>query len=651
MSRKNKYRQPTVETEIVETEIVENAIPITNDLASALNIGSFPQNQGSPFTEQISDVTTGFINLRWYLVSNFRQFLSQLYVEIGLVQTIVDVPVDDGLRGGVELKSKQLDEEQIAELTLSLDRDDDINTVGQAAKWNRLFGGAGILVLTDQDPEEELDLDAITEETDLEFRAVDMWELFWDKQNTEGYDPAIQSEDFSHYNYYGKQVHKSRVMRLKGISAPSFIRPRLRGWGFSVVESLVRPLNQYLKATDLAFEVLDEFKVDVFKIKNLVNTLLSPNGDAKIRQRVALANRQKNYQNALTMDSEDDWDHKQLSFAGLGDAMKEIRMQVASDMRMPLTKLFGISASGFNSGEDDIEVYNAMVESQVRNKLKYDLLRICEIKCQKLFGFVPDDLSLAFKPLRVLSSEQEENVKTQKFNRLSAAKAAGEISTQEFRDACNKGNLFDVTLDTTEDALSDLGGGGYLDDAAGEGENDPKNPKDTDNPGADRADTRKSRATETGGAGKEPPKPPAPKSADAPEVKAKIPEPKDKPAVKNSAAFDLASYKADGGDGQVDDRRRYFFENPVGADKSLWSRSVEAAKSVSGVSPWKFTLWYYQKHGGKFTNDDAGDKLSNPGKVDEGLWAKAKRASEEAFGRIKYAFVTWWYKDQGGTFG
>jgi hypothetical protein len=61
-------------------------------------------------------------------------------------------------------------------------------------------------------------------------------------------------------------------------------------------------------------------------------------------------------------------------------------------MRMPLTKLFGISAAGFNSGEDDIEVYNAMIESEIRGKLKYDLLRMVEIKCQKLFSMVPDDI-------------------------------------------------------------------------------------------------------------------------------------------------------------------------------------------------------------------------------------------------------------------
>jgi phage-related protein (TIGR01555 family) len=601
---RNKFGAPMQREQVEITKQVTNeaAAAMQNGLADALGGGiglgggfnpiGFPGNQNSPFAETISDSDTLFKNMRWYLVSNFRQLLSEAYVEIGLVQTIVDVPVDDGLRGGIEIKSKQLSEEQIEELRLSIDRDDDLTIVGQAAKWNRLFGGAGILILTDQDPEEPLEVEKITADSQLEFRAVDMWELFWDKQNTEGYDPAIQTQDFEFYNYYGEQVHKSRVMRLKGLSAPSFIRPRLRGWGFSVVETLIRSINQYLKATDLTFEVLDEFKVDVYKIKNLVNTLLSPNGAQQIQKRIQLANFQKNYQNALTMDSEDDWDHKQLSFAGMAEVMTQIRMQVASDMRMPMLKLFGTPAQGLNAGdEDSIEVYNSMVESQVRNKLKYDILRVCEIKCQRLFGMIPDDLSVHFKPLRVMSAEQEENVKTQKFSRLIQAKQAGEITLEEFRDSCNKGNLFDITLDTTDGALLDVK------DEAAEGFNDPLQTKDVDDPGANRLDTRKARATEVGGAGKEPK--PAPRSASAPKAKAEAGSRREQ--VRNSPEFDRASYAADGGDEWIDDRRREFFENP--------------------------------------------------GKVDEGLWAKAKEASKAAFGEIKWKFVTWWYKKQGGHFG
>lgn len=459
------------------------------------SLPGYPAGFGSP--QQLSDTTTIFSNLRWYFISNFRQVLTEVYVEIGLVKTIVDVPVDDGLRGGVTIKSKLLSEEEIEELKISLDRDDDLGTIGWAAKWNRLFGGAGILIIVgDQDPETELDLKSIGPDTEVTFRAVDMWELFWNQQNTDGYEPEIQTEDFEFYDYYASKVHKSRVMRLKGMEAPSFVRPRLRGWGVSVVENLVRSINQYFKSQDLTFEVMDEFKIDVYKIKNLVNTLLAPNGQQQVQGRVQLANWQKNYQHAVVMDSEDDWDHKQLSFTGLAETQAGIRKQVAADMRMPITKLFGSSDSASAMGtadQNDMENYNSMVESDVRNKIKYDILRLLEIKCQKLFGYIPDDLEIEFQPLRVLTAEQEENVKNAKYARLLQAKTSGLISDVEFRDACNKGNLFDVKLDTTAAALSAAQAGNDIPEHDGASEEKDKSPyKDTDsaNPGGNRTDTR-----------------------------------------------------------------------------------------------------------------------------------------------------------------
>lgn len=596
-----------------QAERIENAHsrPYQNGLGDAvgfadIGMAGFPFNQGTPWSVQLSNVNTIFINLRWYLISNFRQVLSEVYVEIGLVQTIVDVPTDDAFRGGVEITSKQLDQDQIDELQTALERDDDYEAASTATKWNRLFGGAGIIVITDQDPSTPLNLDAIGEDTPLEFRAVDMWELYFDVENTEGPGPQLdETDETEFYSYYGVELHKSRVFRLNGLTAPSFIRPRLRGWGYSVVEKLVRSINQYLKSTDLGFEILDEFKLDVYKIKNLTNSLLSPQGEDQIRKRIQLANWQKNYQNAVVMDSEDDYDHKQLSFSGLAEAMAGIRMQVASDMRIPLTKLFGISSAGFNSGEDDIEVYNAMVESEVRSKIKWHLLRMIEIKCQKLFGFVPDDLRINFKPLRILSAEQEENVKTQKFSRLIQAKQAGEITRFEFREGCNKDNLLSVTLDNAGDSLNpddpdiaDHVEGEQNDELPGAGDNET----DSEFSELPKRTPTRSTATKMKGTRKAP--------------QAKIPNELSKIGVftalqavergnavrlRNSAAFDRASYSADGGDAWIDSRKRELYENPKGkVDEAKWAKAQEASRAAFGKEKWQFTVWFYLKQGGKF---------------------------------------------------
>lgn len=483
--RKLKPAAPQVQNQSAVPIVREFKREAENMVQNGLGEALLGFNPGC-FGAQLSQLDTLFKNNRWYLISNMRQLCSEVYVEHGLIQTVIDVPVDDGLRGGIEINSKQLSPEQIEELALFVDREDIMNSsVGQALKWNRLYGGAGILIMTDQDPITPLDVNAIGFDSPLGFRAVDMWELFWDQQNMEGYDPTTQQQDFEFYSYYGQKVHKSRVLRMKGLTAPSFIRPRLRGWGFSILESVVRSVNQYLKEQDLTFEVLDEFKIDVYKLKGLAQTLLNPDGTAQVQRRVSIANQQKSFQSAITLDSEDDYDHKQLSFAGLAEIMKEIRMQVASDLRMPLTKVFGISAQGFNSGEDDIENYNGMVESQVRSKSKYDILRILEISCQKLFGMVPDDLEINFKPLRVLSSEQEEIVKTAIHARLLATLEAGAMTAKEFKDSCNKADIFPVKLDTSIDMLDDQMGSGDLEDDAAESK------VDEGSPGANKPNTAK----------------------------------------------------------------------------------------------------------------------------------------------------------------
>lgn len=540
-----KKTMPKAKPRAVKNEKIENNSGVWGISDAPYNFG--PQQFGT----QLSSLGTIFKDMRWYLISNMRQPLSEAYVEIGLVQTIVDIPVDDALRGGVVIKTKQLDEDEIHKLHSVMEREEDLVVVAQAMKWNRLFGGAGILTMTEQDY--KMPLQPIKKDSKLQFRAGDLWEFYFDHQNVEGDGDPIDNPDRDFYNFYSHQVHKSRVQILKGIQAPSFVRPRLRGWGVSVVESLVRSINQYLKANNLGFEVLDEFKLDIFKIKGFNSAMVQAGGAEKVYKRVQAANLQKNYQNALTMDTEDDYTQKQLSFAGIAEAMAGIRMQVASDMRMPLTKLFGISAAGFSSGEDDIENYNAMIEGTIRSKCKFDIIKMIELRCEQQFGFKPDDLTIEFKPLRVLSSEQEENVKTQKFARLQQAKTMGMMTDEEFKEACNHDNLLGIQIDTSIPALTPEPIEGATEEV-----------KDT----------------------------PAPKS--------KIEAPKAKNSLENSDEYDRRAYEVDGGDGQFTaGRPDAFFSMPLNGDHMMWAEALSSSKRIFGKENARFASWKYKQLGGK----------------------------------------------------
>lgn len=403
---------------------------------------------------QLSQTDTMYLNNRWYLVSNNRQLLSQMYVEHGIVQTLIDQPVEDAYRAGFSLKTDQLDKNELEDLEVFMEEMQLLASHGEGVKWGRLFGGGGVLIITDQDPATPFEVESLNEGDPIAFKPVDMWELTADRAMVQG-DMSLGGDHAEFYTYYGKKVHKSRVLKITGKKAPSFVQPRLRDWGMSEVEKLVRSINSYLKNQDVVFELLDEAKVDVYKIKGFTSALAQKGGSAAVAERIQTANVLKNYNNALTMDSEDDYSQKQMAFTGLSDMLLQIRQGIAADLKMPMTKIFGISAAGFNSGEDDIENYNSMLESEIRNKYKFQILMLVKVCCQVRFGFIPDDMKLTWPPLRVLSAEQEENVKEKKFNRVVGAFDRGLASPQAAKQSINKDSLLGIEIDENDD-LFDL---------------------------------------------------------------------------------------------------------------------------------------------------------------------------------------------------
>lgn len=583
--------------------------------------GGLPANaafgwQGFPganaASTQLSQPGTLFANLRYHLVSNYRQMLNQAYAELGLVQTIVKVPVEDAMRGGITVSTAQLSEEEIAELMAFRDEQDDDAHASEAAEWNRLFGGAAIIIFSDQDPSTPFDMERLTRDEHVEFRAVDMFELYYDRVGMDEYLENMDLPSAKHFNYYGETIHHSRVIPMKGVKPPSMLRAKLRGWGISVLETLVTGINQYLKAANLTYEVLDEFKLDIYRIANFAAAAFGPSGatEGSVKDRVEIVNMMKNYQNAIVLDKEDDYESKQISFAGLAEAQAGIRMQIASDMRMPLTKLFGMSAAGFNSGEDDIEVYNGMIESAIRSKLKRPLTMMVKVRCMQLFGFIPDDLQVAFKPLRILSSTDEETVKTSVFSRALSARQAGEISADQFADICNRANVFPIKIEA-QGALAIVDDEGEFSDGddderagldsvtlkAGEDENDDDEVA-TDMRGPVKQKTVLKIANNRKSAKAEKPAP-----ARTPILV--LPDPYT-PAQKfrralNSRTFDIKSYEADGGDAWIDPRRKEFFDDPVGVDQTLWAKARVASREAFGEIRWQFVAWMYRKLGGRFT--------------------------------------------------
>lgn len=417
MSRAKSKNPVNKNSTFTEGKQLENSYPLNFPMSGVFDSmggggGVTPLSQ--PF--EVADSTS------YNLMSLQRVLLSYVYVLHGPLRTLVDQPPYDAFRGGFKIKTKEVSPEELKDLTKELKKLKVQNRVIDALRWDRLFGGAGIIINVDQDYKTPLNLDAINESSKLSFKVADRWELAWN---------GTPNADTATFGYYGLKIDQSRVAKIVGEEPPSLVRQRLQGWGMSAIECVMREISQYFKNNNVIFELLDEAKVDIWKIKGFNSQILSAIAQGKTAKRIQLATRMKNFLNAITLDSEDDYEQKQVTFTGLAEMLEQIRIGMAAAVRMPMSKIFGLASSGFSSGEDDLENYAAIVEG-VRERAENIFDLIVPVVMMKVWGFVPDDWTVEWNPVRTLTAEQIENVKTQKFNRANTLATTGMLTPQEF---------------------------------------------------------------------------------------------------------------------------------------------------------------------------------------------------------------------------
>ncbi len=379
-------------------------------------------------------------NNSYNLISLQRVMLTYAYVLHGPLRTLVDQPVYDAFRGGIKIKTDEVSPEEIEDLHREMKKLKVTKKVIEAMRWDRLFGGAGIIVNTNQDASTPLKIDQIAEDSPIEFIAADRWELSWN---------GVPNTKTASYTFYSRKIDQSRVAKIVGEQAPSLVRQRLQGWGMSTIECVIREISAYFKNNNVIFELLDEAKIDIWKIKGFNSQVLSQLAQGKTAKRIQMATYMKNFLNAITLDAEDDYEQKTMTFTGLADMLEQIRIGIAAAVRMPMAKIFGLAAKGFASGEDDIENYNAIVENE-REKAEDVLELIVPVVMMKVWGFVPDDWKVEWKPLRVLSAEQEQNVLTSKFARYQTLYSQGILNPQEYCEVLKQEGILQIETEVSK---------------------------------------------------------------------------------------------------------------------------------------------------------------------------------------------------------
>ena len=339
--------------------------------------------------------------------------LTYAYKSNGFIQTAINQIVDDAFRNeGMIIDSETLDSEELEDLRKAV-YDNDIEEIKDTIRWGELYGGGVLIANTDQNYELPLD-EKLLKNKRLKFMASDRWQCI-----ANGISPYLAktftlTDNMREQTTSGITIDASRIGIFTGVRAPYLLRSMLQGWGLSIFEAIIPPLTQYLKAMGVTLELLDEAKIDIIKMNGLIDLLASKEGQKLVQERLKIAVENKNYKSAIGMDTEDDYQQKQINFSGLPEMIVQIQYLVCAALKRPYSKIFGKGSSGFSSGEDDLENYNTIVDSEIRTPATPLIKWAVGLRCLQLFGRIPPDLKISWKPLRVMSEKDEAEIKSRK---------------------------------------------------------------------------------------------------------------------------------------------------------------------------------------------------------------------------------------------
>lgn len=150
----------------------------------------------------------------------------------------------------------------------------------------------------------------------------------------------------------------------------------------------------------------------------------------------------------------EDFGKSDTSLAGVTDIVRQSLELIAAVLRIPVVKYLGISPSGFNAtGESDIKIFNAMIESLQKKQFADNLETVLKILQLNEYGEIDEHIGFEFLPL----DEEDDQIKanTEKVQADTAAVFLDRnvISPEEVRKiiAKNKNGLFEtIDPDSTD---------------------------------------------------------------------------------------------------------------------------------------------------------------------------------------------------------
>lgn len=343
-----------------------------------------------------------------------RHELEAIYYEDWIGRKAVDLIPDDMTR---EWRSWTTED---AETIYEEEKRLDVRAkVALALKWERLYGGAAILIGTgDANPEEPLDLDRLGRGGLKYLHVFSRHELQADPE----WERDLASPDYGKPRWFtpiltgstvtiGVKIHRSRFIIFDGLDVPRSWREANDGWGMPVFQHLRQAIINAAATNANVAALIEEAKLDVIKVPDLDARLSDPESERRVIHRFALASQLKSTINTLLLGTGEEFDRKQTAFAGLTDVMKAQLQVVSGALDMPVTRFLGQSPQGMAaSGDVELRTYYDMIRSKQSTDLAGVLAPLDEAVVRSATGAYPTGTAYEWSELWTPTPEERSKI-------------------------------------------------------------------------------------------------------------------------------------------------------------------------------------------------------------------------------------------------
>lgn len=349
-----------------------------------------------------------------------------LYLHDRFARLIVDRPAKDATRRGWEIEVEDSDRTDDSNpFADDLRRLEVRKKFRKAHEWARLRGGAGVMMILDDDG-------ALEEPITGQVRGIEALHVFSRPELVPAqWNDDLQSPEFdepTHYflhpqarrssgvrSAYQDVVHADRIIRFEGLPVPedSSLDYDRQDWGQPVLEAAWGALKDISAASQAIASLLHETQFGVLKLKDLKTLIAAGKDDPTtgLSARLDAIAEGRSFLKSIVLDSEEEYELRDANFSGALEAYEVAQQNLSSVTRIPLTLLFGQSPQGFSTEDGTgIQNYYDGVRAMQREKYEPALKRVVD-RLAEAKGLEDLEYSIKFHDLETPDEKEEAEIR------------------------------------------------------------------------------------------------------------------------------------------------------------------------------------------------------------------------------------------------